>query len=238
MLVPDWEAYLKAVLSEVQFKYDHNAIYFELKNHLEDRYEGYVEEGMGDEEATCAALACMGDAQTVGRALNKVHLPIIGWIWRILRNILILFIIINILPTLSLLTSGFVSVFESYENQSDSPLVYTIDVGHKEKVYDTTYFIDKILYYEDHTLEVRYATWTNPFSNSIRWNSSLSVVVYDENGEIRISGGGWKSGSFYGRGQENRKQIPLNATKVVISFGLKEKITIDLTEGRVMENES
>lgn len=238
MRVPDWEEYLKQVLSHVKFKYDHNSIYFELRDHMEDRYENFLKEGMEAEQAKKAALTCMGDADAIGEELNKAHSPFLGWVWRSIRTVFIILVILNILPFLSLITSGFISIFESYENKTDSSLVYTIDLDYKEKIYDTTLIIDKILYYEDNTLEVRYATWTNPFSNSIKWNSSIWIEAYDEQGEIHRGGGGWKSGSYYGRGQRSLRDIPSDTTKIVVYFGQNGEIPIDLTEGRVMANES
>lgn len=238
MRVPDWEEYLKQVLSHVRFKYDHNPIYFELRDHMEDRYEDFVSEGMDEEQAKKAVITCMGDADTLGEELNRVHSPVIGWIWRSLRNLLVVLILLNLLPVISLITSGFSSAFETYEEKKDSSLIYSIDVDYKEKVYDTTYIIDEILYYEDNTLEIRYATWTNPFTDSIEWSSSINPQIYVYETAIPRDGSGWKSGSYYGRGQEYRKNVPLNATKIIISLTNNKEISIDLTEGRVMANES
>ena len=239
MRVPDWEEYLKQALSHVKFKYDHNSIYFELRDHMEDRYENFLEEGMEAEQAAKSVLTCMGDADAIGEELNKAHSPVLGWIWRSIRTVFIILIIVNILPLITLITSGFISVFESYNQKDDSPLVYTIDLDYKEKIYDTTLIIDKILYYEDNTLEVRYATWTNPFSDSIKWNWGIGARAYDEQGEeIRTGSSGWKSGSFYGRGQQSLEDIPSTATKFLVYLGKNKEITVDLTEGRVMANES
>lgn len=200
MRVPDWEEYLKQVFSYVKFEYDHNSIYFELSEHMEDRYEDFVMEGMDKEAAQKPVLTCMGDANAIGVELNKAHSPLIDWIWRSLKTVLISLIIANILPVFSLIGAYFISVFETYEKKNDNPLIYTMDVDDKEKTYDTTLMIHKILYYEDHTLEIRYATWTNPFTESIKWSSSIGMQVYDAQGQIYIEGHGWKSGSYYGRG--------------------------------------
>lgn len=238
MHVPDWEKYLKEVLSHVKFKYDHNPIYVELSNHMEDRYGDFIAEGMNEEQGKKAVITCMGDADTLGEELNKAHSPVIGWIWLSLRSLLIILILINIFPGFTLITSSFVSIFETYKDKNDSPLVYTIDVNYKEQVYDTTYIIDKILYYEDNTMEIRYATWTNPFSSSIKWNSSLDLKLYRDEEEVPRNGSGWKSGSHYGRGQEYREDVPLDATKAVFFLTKDKEVSIDLTEGRVMKNES
>lgn len=239
MRVPDWEKYLKEVLSHVKFKYDHNPIYVELSNHMEDRYEDFITNGMDKEQGQKEVITCMGDADILGEELNKVHSPLVGWIWLSLRNLLIILILINLFPVFSLITSAFISVFETYKDKEDSPLVYTIDIGYKEKVYDTTYIIDKILYYEDNTMEIRYATWTNPFSDSIKWSLSISPEIYMGETQLPRGGKGWKSGSYYGRGQEFREDVPLDATKIIIPLIYNNKeISIDLTEGRMMANES
>ncbi len=241
MHVPDWEKYLKEVLSHVKFRYDHNPIYVELSNHMEDRYEDFISDGMDEEQGKRAVITCMGDADTLGEELNKVHSPVIGWIWLSLRNLLIILILINFFPVFSLITTSFISVFETYKDKEDSPLVYTIDVGYKEKVYDTTYIIDKILYYEDNTMEIRYATWTNPFSDSIKWSLSINPQIYVGETQLPRGGNGWKSGSYYGRGQEFREDVPLDATKIIIPLiynNNNKEISIDLTERRMMANES
>ncbi len=239
MRVAKWEEYLKQILSRVKFKYDHNYIYFELKNHMEDRYEDFITEGMDEEQAQKAVLNCMGNADEIGDELNQAHSPMLGWIWRILKDAMIILIILNILPVFSLVFTSVISVFDMYRVKDDSPLVYTIDVNYKEKIYDTTYIIDKILYYEDNTLEIRYATWTNPFSDSIKWTHSLGWNhVYTDEVEVSEGGGGWKSGGYYARGQQYTDNVPFNATRVVYPVAQNKEISIDLTEGRVMVNES
>ncbi|WP_313525070.1 permease prefix domain 1-containing protein [Anaerotignum sp.] len=238
MRVPDWEDYIKRVLSHVKFKYDHNTIYFELRDHLEDRYDDFLSEGLTEEEAAKAVLTCMGDPDMIGEELDRVHNPVLGWIWRCLRMVFIVLVIANILPIFSLASTGIYSTLERYDKKEDSALVYTIDVDYREKIYDTTLIIDKVLYYEDNTLEVRYATWTNPFSDSIKWNSSIGVKIFDDNEDVYSGGSGWKSGGYYGRGQQFLKNVPPTANKIMISFRQNEEIPITLTEGRVMAHES
>lgn len=238
MRVPEWEEYLKQVLACVKFKYDHNAIYFELLNHMEDRYADFIAEGMEEEQAKKAVLLCMGDAATVGEALNLAHSPVVGWIWLCLKRVLLLSILLCLIPTGSLILSSVISLFDTYKSREESALVYTIDVDYREKVYDTTVIIDKVLYYEDETLEIRYATWINPFSSSIKWNTSLGRTVYVGDEEIPVNGGGWKGSGYYSRGQSFLEDVPLHATKIVCSLGSAIEITVDLMEGRVMADES
>lgn len=238
MRVPEWEEYLKQVLAHVKFKYDHNPIYFELMNHMEDRYEDFLGEGMDEEQATKEVITYMGNADVIGEELNQAHSPLLGWVWRVLKNVLIVLIIVNILPMFSVVFLSVTSVFDMYRVKDDSPLVYAIDVDYKEKVYDTTYMIDRILYYEDNTLEIRYATWTNPFANSIKFNHSLAYQVYVDEVKIPRGGGGWKGSGYFSRGQSYQDEVPVDATKVVFYLTKNNEISIDLKEGRVMVDES
>ena len=78
MQVPEWEKYLKDVLSFVKFKYDHNAIYFELIGHMEERYEDLLAEGIEEQAAKEMTVLRMGDAKEIGKAFNEVHNPVLG----------------------------------------------------------------------------------------------------------------------------------------------------------------
>uniref|UniRef100_UPI002714F4EC hypothetical protein n=1 Tax=Anaerotignum sp. TaxID=2039241 RepID=UPI002714F4EC len=186
-----------------------------------------------------AVLNCMGDADEIGEELNEVHSPVLGWIWRVLKDIVIVLIIVNFLPVLSTVYISVCSAFDMYREEYDSPLVYTIDVDYKEKIYDTTYIIEKIMYYEDKTLEIRYATWTNPFSDSIKRTHSFGLsYAYVDEVEVIRGVGGWASGGYYARGQFYLDDVPFNATKVVLPVAENKEISIDLTEGRVMADET
>ena len=69
----------------VRFRPDHDAITEELTGHLEDHKDALLE---GDPdmpllEAEYRAVASMGDAEELGRWLDSIHSPVLGWfqIW-------------------------------------------------------------------------------------------------------------------------------------------------------------
>lgn len=69
----------------VRFRPDHEAITQELTGHLEDHKDALLE---GDPdmpllEAEYRAVAAMGDAEALGRWLDSIHSPVLGWfqIW-------------------------------------------------------------------------------------------------------------------------------------------------------------
>ena len=66
---------------EVLFSPDRKAIAQELTDHYEDHVDALVASGLEQEEAEAQALAAMGDAKEVGRALNQVHKWWLGVLW-------------------------------------------------------------------------------------------------------------------------------------------------------------
>ena len=90
------EEFLDETLSYVKFVLDRYEIKLELKDHMMDKLDYYIESGHDGKEAEKLSLIDMGDPKERGVELNKQHNPIIGWIWRISRIAVILFIIINI----------------------------------------------------------------------------------------------------------------------------------------------
>lgn len=71
--------YILAVCSRVKFRDIHQDVKLELAVHIEEIVGEYVTQGFSEEEAIDKALAQMGDADLIGRQLNKVHKPKPEW---------------------------------------------------------------------------------------------------------------------------------------------------------------
>lgn len=86
----------QTVLEQVRFRPDHPAIAKELTAHYEDHVRDLERLGYEAELAKDRALQAMGDAETVGAALDRAHKPWLGWLWRLSRwllwGMLVLFI--------------------------------------------------------------------------------------------------------------------------------------------------
>ena len=80
-----WRA---TVLERVRFKPDRAAIASELTAHYEDHVYDLERVGYEWKIAKQRALAAMGDAEEVGRALDRVHKPWLGWLWKVSRWLL------------------------------------------------------------------------------------------------------------------------------------------------------
>ena len=73
--------YCDQVCAHVRFRPDHAAIRAELMAHLEDRYRAILDRqpNLPLFEAGDRAAAAMGDPAELGRALDAIHTPALGW---------------------------------------------------------------------------------------------------------------------------------------------------------------
>ena len=69
------ERYLETAGAQVRWKRVRTALERELRTHLEEQTEAYLAEGMTEDAAEAEAVRQMGDAETVGLALDAVHRP-------------------------------------------------------------------------------------------------------------------------------------------------------------------
>lgn len=74
----DW---VRSVLDCVRFRPDRRTIRRELEAHYEDHVKDLERIGYDHKLAQERALGAMGDPVEVGRALDKVHKPWLGWLW-------------------------------------------------------------------------------------------------------------------------------------------------------------
>ena len=233
-----WQAYLEEVLSFVRFRYDHRAIRRELNEHMEDLYEELQADGFSEEAAAEAVLQYMGDAEEIGRALDKEHGVVLGWLWRILRAIVMILILFNIIPMISFLTALFSNVFEIYEPREDTAVVWQLELDQEYQLYDDTLILEDIYYYENGLLELSYRTKRSPFARSIDWSISLSLQAFDAEGkEIKTCGGGWSDGGYISIGAQHLDEVPPDVKTVTIHTG-KFIFLVDLDTGVVTENET
>lgn len=231
-----WESYLDEVLSFVKFKYDHKAIRRELAEHMADLKEDLMGEGMDEEAAEYMTIAHMGDAAEIGQELNKEHHALLGWVWRISRILVACLIGANIMP-MFVFVSGMVSnLFEEYEPSTDAAVVWQMELDEEYQVYDDTLLLGDIYYYEDGVLDVVYHTKRSPFSRSIGWGMTITLGIFDAEGnDIRVGGGGYKRGGYYGIGVDHLDGVSENA-KILEIYCSDLVVRVDLETGEVTDN--
>lgn len=77
--------FCNAVCAQVRFRPDRAAIQAELLDHLQDHADALKERGVPILDAREEAVAAMGDPVELGKALDRLHGPLAGWLLRVLK---------------------------------------------------------------------------------------------------------------------------------------------------------
>lgn len=172
--------YIGQVLGYVRFPFDRPAIRQELEDHIEDLLSDVPE--LPEEERPGYIRSRMGDPETVGKALNKAHSPVLGWLWKLSKWALILVLVCNF-STLSYLplalweTVTYGAPWHYSAPRKDVAALVDCD-GVTGKLDDTWVTIDQLRIYEDGLVEVCYRTYTNPLSGSAGYSFSFPPDSY------------------------------------------------------------
>lgn len=81
--------FLNTVCQEIKYKPVRDGIAEELKAHIQDIKEDYIDKGIEEQQAERKAVLQMGNAEEIGKRLNKIHRPKLDWKLLILLVILI-----------------------------------------------------------------------------------------------------------------------------------------------------
>lgn len=81
--------FLNTVCQEIKYKPVRDGIAEELKAHIQDIKEDYIDKGIDEQQAEENAVLQMGSAEEIGKRLNKIHRPKLDWKLLILLVILI-----------------------------------------------------------------------------------------------------------------------------------------------------
>ncbi len=77
--------WLDEAVGQIRFAPDRKAVFEELTAHIQDRSDDLVSRGYTREEADDRTLLAMGDPVEVGKQLDAVHKPWLGWLWKVSR---------------------------------------------------------------------------------------------------------------------------------------------------------
>ncbi len=239
LLCQRWAAYTKLVLTQVHFFPDYKMIEAELVDHLESRREDDIASGSTPEEAREQAIANMGDALEVGQALNRVHSPLLGWVWLALKSCAMLFACMLVFRAYDFCSGSLCTYLNPYSMKKDVALVETIPLEGSVTRYGYRYCFDEVRYYDDNSLELCYTVYYNPFGKRIVWSDMLNMSTYTAQGD-KVD---WESGGGSGGGGWiNPHQLGVTFTEdapevrfLYLSTDIPEQgILIDLEIGEVV----
>ena len=113
-----WEfrSWRATVVAQVRFWPDRAAIEKELTDHYEDHVRDLERVGYDRKLAEQRALAARGDAEAIGKALDRVHKPWLGWLWKLSQGVLVLLVLTAVCAAWFL--DGAVTVYEYLRAES------------------------------------------------------------------------------------------------------------------------
>ena len=84
----DIKSYLNNVCKEIKYEPAKKVISEELEIHMKEIKEDYIKDGIDEITAEEKAVNQMGNAEEIGKSLNKIHKPQLDWKLLILIGIL------------------------------------------------------------------------------------------------------------------------------------------------------
>ena len=240
MTHPEWSNYLNELTAQVKFTIDHNDIKREYREHMEDKLEFLMDCGMEEERAAKTVLEEMGDPVSLGKELNKIHNPLVGWTCFVVKMVAIIITVAFIFfYGMSLIVLGFSKIediFVSYPMYRDDGTIVQI---HGEEIFryevDETFecdgaqlYIKELRRYEDGTAVLWYKTITPKIigRGQIRELDLVNRYLYDENGN-----------SVFSNNTESRNDGGLNIKKACIIInklpGTTKQLVLDYETGAV-----
>ncbi len=210
----DFNTWCRRAVAQIRFKPDREAVFQELKNHLEDHYEDLLAQGNPPQKARRLAMEAMGDPEEIAPQLGAIHQPWLGYLYRVVKWItipacvlaLFLLICFGVSHIHSLIST---SNYDSLRDKADSGLYFQPKVSDSSDGYRFTVTEaavnrgENILYLE---LQVTYWPWMpQPGIANYFWAvDSLGNyyacrrdVMYDDLPKIAYQGG------FYSQGFES-----------------------------------
>lgn len=112
-------------VSKIKYTPDRRAVYDELRQHLDDRCESFLERGMSKDEAVAKTVEVMGDPRELAPLLAAAHPPFWGyacsitkWLMRIIAVVMLISLLVTGYKTLNVKTTGSKQYY-SYEQSNN-----------------------------------------------------------------------------------------------------------------------
>lgn len=159
-------AWLDEAVGQIRFKPDRKAVFEELVAHIQDRSDDLVSRGYTREEADDRTLLAMGGPVEVGRQLDAVHKPWLGWLWKVSRWLAIIAVLVVLW---SLLWGGIFSNWDFKRPHQNRMLDPETDMVYSETVGE----IHRAFYREENGVEVKWDRYRFSIDRAALWDDSL-----------------------------------------------------------------
>jgi len=206
------EDFLEKVCEQIQYRGAHTEIKEELKAHIEDHAQSLIDCGWDNRSAISKAIESMGDPIQIGKALNKIHKPYIGWLVAA-TNILI--VIFSFHLAYILISNAINRLLPIDIGIPKEQIKYVIDINQKGIIDDRTVVIKKLILDNGNNAYILFEDYTKPFSNG--W-SMLSFSIFDDKGN-EYWGRSYSSGNLFGtRHVIEAKDISEDAKVIMLNY--------------------
>lgn len=247
----DFAAWCKAATEKIRYGPDRDVVSKELRDHLEDRYDALIAQGVPEEEAARRTLEAMGSAEIIAPQLAAIHRPWLGWLVSTLKAVAIIsvvFLALSIPRTLFLYTIETTGSLSVQQNTENITMTYDAEVSCEREAYHFT--INRVA--ASDSIDRLYLQLTvRRFPGMPKFDAVEHFYAIDSNGNIYASidnrtqvfdrtAGRWvqRGGSSHGVGHDrfalSLTEFDLTAQWVEIRYdrdGREIVLHIDLTGG-------
>lgn len=208
----DADSFLKEVCKQIKYKKAHTDISEELRNHIQDRIYDYIDSGMDEKTAAEKAVEAMGDPIEIGKELNRLHKPYLGWALSIVNTLII---ILGFFTAFMIIPSIF-SLFEPFGViPGGNNVEYSVTINKKASIDDRTVVMKKLVVGKNGSIYIRYDEYSKPFS--LGWSMS-DFQIYDDKGNKYNYGGEAKGSVFITRHLIQIDNLKKDATSIILNY--------------------
>lgn len=169
--------WLDEAVGQIRFVPDRKAVFEELVAHIQDRSDDMVSRGYSREEADDRTLRAMGDPVEVGKQLDAVHKPWLGWLWMVSRWLAILAVLVVLW---CVFLSGMFSNWNSNRLTAQEYLDPEIDVM-QHSIYGEQH---RVLYWEGDGNTAKWDRYTFRIEKAAVWENTTEDLY----GYMTVSG--------------------------------------------------
>lgn len=90
------EQWCDTAVSYIRFPPDRTPVRQELLEHMQDKYDDYVGQGMPPADAERRVIKEMGSDRETGLLLRRIHKPYLGWVWRATQWVFVIALILAV----------------------------------------------------------------------------------------------------------------------------------------------
>ena len=216
MLSSKGDKFLNDVISYIKFPFDRDDIRLELKAHLLDKMDNYMEQGYDEETAENLTIESMGNVKEIGTELNKQHNPLIGWLCKINNIAVALSVIVSIyLVGFPLLSSLFNNDPVDYIDESN--IIYNIPVDEEVQLDDTKIHFTNIILEKGGNMNIIYEYYDTKLWG-MGWSLASVGGIYDNLGNKYVAGSESCSGGLVSKCKRILRDFSPEATSLIIHY--------------------